>query len=279
MLTTFQLVWLERAGIRSVFFLAPQGRIEAKLPRVADAPHTNGYNPNVLNDKLEQGRYFSISNLSRLLLHLPIVFFFHHFGFWYYESLFVIFCVWHILLIVMESYKMGILTLIPPDPLATEPPGVEYRPNPWGDAWFLPKRFESVERYEKLRMEKFQSFTLWFMHLARFTKDQRAQGKKIEFVTHASYSELARFEAGTRVSELVHLIFCGFDLIPVVVAILTHQYWWLIYHSWIFSGDSRLVLLQRYHRTRVWKTILRFREREDKRKKKLTEMAEAVSVK
>lgn len=266
MLTIKQLKWMEAIGIRTVFKLAPSARIELQLPLAEAAPSAMGWNPNVIADKREQSRYFAYANFTRFLFHLPVLVFFAKVHTWWAFVLFSTFCVWHLLLVAMEIYKSGIYDLLPHDADAKEPPGVEFRPNPWGDGIFLPKRFESERFYERLGILPFQSFVLWYMHIARLTKQQRKEGRKIDFVTHVSYSELSRFEAGTRVGELVHIIFILFDLIPLTLVFVHKQHLWLPYMLFQVWGDTGLVLLQRYHRVRVWPMILKFREREERRK-------------
>lgn len=268
MLSTSALAWLEKAGIRKVFFFAPNGRVESVLPMVGDAPKTPGYSAQLLNEKVEASRYFAISNAVRLGLHLPIVVMFFLFGITAIAPavLFTIFCLWHALLVFLEFYKTGILFRIPPDPEAKGVPGEAFEPSPWGDNWFVPKPWETEKFYRRLGLPMFQKITLFYIYVARLSRKERRQGKQIEFVKHKNFSELARFEAGTRIGEMVHSYFVGFDVIPVVYAVLHHNPAWIGYTLFILWGDSWLVLLQRYHRVRIWKTFVRYRERAAKQR-------------
>ena len=268
MLSTKALAWLERAMIRKVFFLAPSGLVESALPLSGDAFHAKGYSEQLLQEKIEASRYFASANVSRTILHLPIVVMFYLAPDWWWKlagAMFTVFCLWHLLLVFLEIYKSGIMHRIPADPDAKGVPGETYVPTPWGDNYFTPRKWESERFYERLGIIPFQKFTLWYIYVARLTRQERKQGKQIEFVKHKSFSELARFENGTRIGEMVHSYFVGFDLIPVLYALLLHHPGWIAYTLFILWGDSWLVLLQRYHRVRIWKTFVRIRDREARR--------------
>jgi len=168
--------------------------------------------------------------------------------------------------VFLEFYKTGILFRITPDLEAKGVPGETFEPSPWGDNYFVPKRWETEGFYRVLGLPTFQKVTVFYIYIARLSRKERKEGRQIEFVRHKSFSELARFEAGTRIGEMVHSYFVGFDTIPVAYAIYHHHPGWIAYTLFILWGDSWLVPLQRYHRVRIWKTFVRYRDRQAKRK-------------
>jgi hypothetical protein len=127
------------------------------------------------------------------------------------------------------------------------------------DVWFAPKRFESLELYERLGV-------LWIKRYVPTGGDYFRKTYGVRVIDIQSTGEsLLQFEERTRVYEAIH--------VGAFLAFLLFSIWQLVSGRTTGLGfvlacvvDVLLilspVLLQRYNRLRVYKAIRRMRKRQ-----------------
>jgi hypothetical protein len=234
---------------------------EPALPASDQVSQLAGYSAARIKAMEDGVRYFAMANFLRIVITLPILtmFWVHNAFFWFW--LWVLFCTYHATIVLAEFYKATLVGLLRPDPDPNAKAEEEIG-QPWGDRWFRPRKFESEKFYRFLGIEFFRFLTTAYIEKTKLTLERRSTGERVKYVEKPSPQDLLRFELGTRTAEMIHGIMAVFGLIPAIFA-LTNGLWfpYIPYTLWILWGDSWLVLLQRYHRVRVWKTIERLRTR------------------
>ena len=128
------------------------------------------------------------------------------------------------------------------------------------DVWFAPKRFESLELYERLGV-------LWIKRYVPTGGDyfRRKFGVRVIDI-HSTIESLLTFEQRTRVYEAIHvgaflafLLFSIWQLVSGRTTGLGFAIACVVYVLLILSP----VPLQRYNRLRVYKAIGRMRKRRE----------------
>lgn len=262
------LRFLEMVGIRGIYVFTANSVQEPILPPVKLAPQERGWSEAQLYERRSGSRYFSWANILRTVLHLPVI----GFGVFYNIALitwiFGFLAVGHILLTIVESYKAGIVEMIPVDEEGSHID--HFVPANFYEWWFSPKFWESEKLYQILGLRVFQHMTTYVISLTRLTRHERKQGQKVEYLGQMTPTQVLRFEVSTRVGEIVHGVMGLVDLIPLILAIQMKAHWgWVLYMIWILWGDISLGFLQRYHRLRIWKFVSKCRERVERKAKLL----------
>ena len=251
---------LESIGVRRLYLFIAGSVQEPVLPTVAGAPTTKGWDEEQLEERLSGSRYFRNANLIRAALHVPVIVFGALHGYESLISVFAALALGHLLLALVESYKSGIVRMMPPDEDGVEVS--EFVPANFGERWFAPKRWETDRLYGIIGIKPFQALTTFLIKHIWLTKDERKAGKQVEYLRSMSPTKILRFENATRVGEMVHLSMGAIDAVPLILAIwLGAHPAWIAYFVWIFWGDTWLGFLQRYHRLRVWKLVERSRRK------------------
>ncbi len=254
------LRFLELVGVRALYLFICASVQEPTLPSVGSAGATKGWSAEQLYERRSGSRYFAGANLIRTVLHLPVIAYGTIHGYKWVTLLFSFFAICHLLLTIVESYKSGIVDLIPEDEKGSEID--KFVPANFAAWWFAPKRWESEEFYHRIGIKPFQWMTTAIIKYIWLTKEERKQGVKVEYLRSMNPTQVLRFEVSTRVGEMVHMAMGLMDGIPLVLAITTKSGWgWVLYFAWIFWGDTWLGFLQRYHRLRVWKLVVRCRKK------------------
>lgn len=255
----------ERLGMR-VFYVFITNLVKDRLlPPAKEANSAKGWAEHDIRERIESARYFGRAQVVRALCNIPMI----YVGWkgnapWVLYSFLALLAV-QILMIGVEVYKHAITSLLTADPDATpEPP-----PNSFGDWYFTPKKWESEKFYRAIGIEGFRTFVNWYISSTRLTREEKTTGKKVEYVAKPAPNDLLRFEVGTRIGEIVHLIIALINIMPLVVAIQQYFHGYIIFHCAFFVwGDFYLVLLQRYHRLRIWQTAQKLRERIARKEKR-----------
>ncbi len=251
-------------GFRGLYLTVCRLTGQRAIPSLAEVASAPGWSEEEKEDLLLSARYFSTGNFMRALLFVPFVIFGLTKSGWFIAGVFSVLITFHLVLMVMELYKLQLALRLVPD---HEKPPINKGPLPptHGDWWFRPRAFETEAFYRMIGIKFFQWITTTYIQKTSISKVDRREGKKVEFVQRPNPHDLHQFELRTRVGETTHLITALFDLMPLIHAIATKSWWWLPYILWIIYGDVGCTFLQRYHRTRVWPLLTRFRERDQRK--------------
>lgn len=250
----------EALGVRALYVFTASSVQEPILPSTKDAPEKKGWSAEQLHERRSGSRYFAAANMIRTVFHLPVIVFSVIYGFKWVTWLFSFFAVCHLLLALVESYKAGIVELVPPDEKGSEID--QFVPANFAEHWFSPKPWESEKFYHAIGIKWFQALTTLIIKHIWLTKAERKSGVEVEYLRSHTPVQVLRFEVATRVGEMVHMAMGLMDGIPLVLAATHKLGWgWVLYFVWIFWGDTWLGFLQRYHRLRVWKLVQRCRKK------------------
>lgn len=275
---------LELLGVRYLYRMTGGGISGQLLPTATDAPTTPGWSHADLEDLLEGARYFGIANFVRLILHIPVLVFLSWQQAWGFVTVFSVVVAFHLLCVVLEVYKFGVARRLVADESAVAQSEHSVltvgEALPWGNWFWRNRKWETERFYRALGMDWFQEIVTTYIDLTRLNRRERKSGEKVEYLGKMSPSDLARFEAGTRLGEFAHWIFAALDLGPVVVCALhfKQQWPWMFYLGFLLWGDSSLALLQRFHRLRITGLLERYRAREQRKVQKKTERTGAASL-
>lgn len=254
------LRFLELVGVRLLYRFIAASVQEPVLPSVGEAPSVRGWSAEQLYERRSGSRYFAGANLIRAVLHLPVIAYGSLYGYAWLTWIFSILAGGHLLLTVVESYKSGVVDLIPEDEAGSEID--TFVPANFVEGWFAPKRFETEAFYHAIGIKPFQWMTTAIIKHIWLTREERKRGVKVEYLRSMNPTQVLRFEVATRVGEMVHMAMGLIDAVPLVLSILVPQGWgWSLYFAWICWGDTWLGFLQRYHRLRVWKLVVRSRKK------------------
>jgi hypothetical protein len=213
---------------------------------------------------VDSARYFVIANWIRLVFYLPVIGVFAWVGQWFGFSLAVLLAIWHLMCIVVERYKLSLLRLVPkPAPAPALTPALPFLQvqGKLGESYYRPKRFESPALYQAIGGEVIRKLVLEYTQRTKLTPERRARGEKADYLAERSGKAILDFEFGTRVGEKLHLLALSFNIPILILAWISTPIWFGAYVSLMVLLDGYLVLLQRYHRSRVWGTVVRLRKK------------------
>lgn len=166
--------------------------------------------------------------------------------------------------ILNERYKRAICNqLLENGKMGERPiPSVKVPEKPMADWYFVPKFWESPKLYYNIGVEFFRLIIVDGVTGCRYPPHERVTDAK--FMENLGMDDVLGLEATTRVSEFIHL--CAF----LGRLFLAFCFWGMEFATdlyFVLFGilDLYFVLLQRYHRTRVWKLVQRYRTRKAKR--------------
>lgn len=229
------------------------------LPRSGEIGSYDGACQVVLDRESGRSRYIGLSNFLRAVLYVPfLVMFLLHDGRWQFWLYFAM-GVCHLALTMVETYKAALLSMAKPG--AEEGKSNEITVEPWADWYFAPKKFETEKYFTRLGMEWFRTLVLTYTNWAMLNRSQRKSGRKLEFVSRPTPQEVLRFDLESRYAELSHTVLLAIDMVFVTFTIV-HRVWWIMpYSLWVLWGECSLVFLQRYHRARMWRSVVRARRK------------------
>lgn len=223
-----------------------------------EAPLPAGPDPEWPRERIEVqqhwSRYYLVSNLVRGAIYIPFfIFALEAHLTWTLVTVIPLF-VLHGLSIILELYKQALMAAAikgASDEPYHEP--VSLRTEQLTRQTLRLFAFENRNFYKNLGMEMIRKITflyVWMSGAAKVSKYLEKSGRE----------QAANFAISTISAEIVHGIGAVFN------AILTYQMWragqWSL--SWYaflwFYMDANLVLLQRYHRVRIWSVLKRARK-------------------
>ncbi len=252
----------EWTGIRAFYVFMAQLAGEPVLPKLGEGE--THLSPGAVAEWRTNARYHEWANIVLYWTYIPglvgglIIPNYALFWISFVLSLINVACV------LAERYKRAVCT----DLLARGATGIEELPRPkapekpLADWYFVPKRWESVKLYETYGGERFRQMMVDATTACRFPPHLRKGNA--QFIASMGRDEILGFEATTRTAEMIHT---GGFVLHLVFFI---AFWRLepaiaVYLFLLLLFDFYFMVLQRYHRNRVWKLVERFRTRRPRR--------------
>lgn len=252
--------FLEVTGIRGLYVFVTQTAKQVPLPPVGQLGSFQKWTKEDQETTISHARYFGTSNFLRCVLNGPFLVMFATHDAWWQFWFYVVQNVLHALLVLVEIYKVSLAKLVTPvEAGEKEPEDVPSRP--FADWYFRPKGWETERFYQLIGVGSVRKLLLMYTSWALLSKEQRRTGEKPEYVTRPSANQILRFDNESRIAECCHGVLALFDVVPLVFAIQHHLWWWMPYILWAVWGDSWLVMLQRLHRVRLWRSVLKARRK------------------
>lgn len=248
--------WIDRK-LSCVFNEAPLDRYapEDQLPR------------SYVLKRLLRGQYSEVVNAMCALIYqtLALICWFGGFpGLAFFAELIT---AHHFLIVPIERYKRSLLDdwlghpeALTAGPADLEPPYLRTKREliHW---YFRPFRFESEKFYERIFVDSYRTFVGWLTGLIESGANDEAKAQAPNSLKNPNIEQLDEFEKATRTSETVHLIGI-LEHIPFVWAFLMKPYW-LGLAAMLGIGYLNVyaIFLQRQHRARLFKLLLRRADR------------------
>ena len=215
--------------------------------------------------KLESYRagaqYFGFANLFRALVYVWPLLLLWRLRLYGFIVWMVVIAAFHICVALLEIYKALRIKQVLPHATETgeDPAGKASRKST--DWIFAPRKWESEKFYRVIGVWKFKQVVTWYVDRTKLTADELKSGKKAQYLAAPSKSESLQFEYDTRVGEGMHLagFMLNFPLFILTLSLGLHGPAFLL--GFVSVLDFVLVLLQRCHRIRVWRTVSRLRGR------------------
>lgn len=250
---------LEALGIRALHLLLAKIGREHAVPSAGQVERGVGWRPTAeeMPERIKWTRYFGASNIIKIALYIPMMGTMVYHSAWGLTAWALSLIGLHLLMLVVELYKSLLYQSMviqgrygdEPEPTIPEPVLVA-RLKHW---YFTPRRFENQRFYEVIGVDQIRRFVVWYTNKVRGTNGKR----RSSFMGQPSRHGLLLFEAKTRVSEMVHLSGVALNF-PFLAFFWVHGSWWLtVYATLFWMVDLSMVLLQRFLRVRVWKSISR----------------------
>ena len=237
----------ELIGVRAFYtFLAPPWH---RVPSVRELRDGQYLSAETFRKGIRDARYYTGANGLRLLTYIPI-----YYGLVKLQdrlalSMLVALSAFHLVSILAETYKAIVLlsakkmgrvvddpSLVPIPPEPPKPPLKGY---------FSPYRFESKRGYQSIAME-------WFrVRVAKFV-DSLSGGPSTD---RGSRKGLHNFVQDTIAAEKIHWIAAVLSFVMALPFYVQGDRGMSAYASVLVVLDLYLVMLQRYHRTRVWEAL------------------------
>jgi len=257
----------ERLGLRPVFGLIA-GLFGESLPPPSSVKVTS-CTPDEAGEWRRvcvRTRYYETLNLIAIIVYTPFLT-------WlilYCSKAFAGYCLAlvlsHIAALLLERYKRarcdGLLTAAGIQdrtvdaaqiwrPLTPNvPPVLKLAPIRW---YFTPKRFESERHYRALGMGPFRAFVLMLIRATGTAAETDAGYERIVTTRSAVHA----FEAQTRVAEATHLMGMA-EHVPFLYAVFeARNAFGAVYLAFMLAVNLYCVMLQRWHRLRVWPVVQR----------------------
>lgn len=245
-----RLKWFERSG-RFYELIGIRGFYAWITGVGGGKPLPNTKNPaeipvNHLETTKADSRYFEIANLLRAGFYLPPMVALFIVRQWFGFGILLFLVVFHFLCVATERYKRALLNIHQPgpaEPLVGDPNATITQ------HWFYsPKKFETNKFYRRIGLDYIRGRVRYYTRKTRFS---RGEEKPVEYIEDQSPAAYARFEQGTRIGEMLHLVAMFLNLPPAFTAALAREWIWMVYLLLVAGADLYLALLQRYHRRRV----------------------------
>lgn len=209
-------------------------------------------------------RYFRTANFWRLLVYV-----FPFFAVlaelretslaWIPLGTILYFVGFHVLCITLETYKMLLSNHHEPnlpqeaDRVLEEPDiAPDIRLSPKMHWYFSPKFYETEPFYRAIGMPWFKNLVTNYIEATKFDREQKKLGKKNVFVKGRSVDDAKTFIRDTRVAETIHIAAFFINLPLILEGMILRRYTVVWFVLPVLALDAYLILLQRYHRLRIW---------------------------
>lgn len=251
-------------GIRPYYKLLAKLSGDPRLPSFREP--IESLNLEVTKEEVETLRensgYFQKVNFARVTVYSPWVVFFA----WKHESwiltIILILCAVHLITAVVEPYKALMCERLLLGgakfaETAKAKPNIEGRTK----GYFVPAKFETVEFYKFIGMERFRKIMTSWTDFAKLSPLEKEQGKKATYIERPNRQQLEEFVRSTEYAEIFHLA-GGLVNLPFLIYFIIHpSIIGILLALGMLYMDIWCSLLQRYHRVRMWKTLQRLRDR------------------
>lgn len=215
-----------------------------------------------LEEAIRHARYYAWANGLRGLMYVPVAIGLLRIGAWFAFYFLLALMLFHALCILAENHKLAAATEIletgrisTVEPIPIQRGADEMPPKNW---YFIPKSIESPQLYKLIGVAALRTVVNWYIDLTQLTKEERAAGKKAKHMP-STRTGMLDYETETRQAEIMHGIAGAFNFIPFV-ALWEAKEWALVaYVFLIILLDLYLVLLQRFHRVRIYSALRRRR--------------------
>lgn len=244
--------WVD-AKLSAVFGEVPLPRYEpgSELPRA------------YVHNKVLRGQYSEVVNAMCMMIYLGLMLLClvaDHRGLAVWS---IVLAFHHWIVLPIERYKRALVEewLRHPEALTDDwveqeewYPRGEKELNHW---YFAPKRFESEKFWDRIGVHSFRLFVFWLTRLAESISDSEAAQHAPNQLKSTDVRQLDKFERETRTSETVHLIGI-LEHLPFALVFLQKLYWpGLIYLLGMAYLNLYAIFLQRHHRVRLFKLLMR----------------------
>lgn len=212
-----------------------------------------------MREAFYKSQYVEVVNMMATLIHLTLlglILWQGHMGLAVY--CFLVMMV-HVLPIPIERYKRACIGswMAHPEALTSGDYTIAHRRSlgQLQHPYFQPKPWETEERYEKIGVWTFKRFAFWLSSLSnKLPGDQESTTNTLG---SRDLGRIDSFERGTRVGEAIHLVGIA-QHIPFWWWFAVTQYWvGLIYLLWPLYLNLYAALLQRQHRARIFRLLVR----------------------
>lgn len=169
----------------------------------------------------------------------------------------------HLLILPIERYKRALLNewfahpeALHDGPADPDPPYLRTvdQLRHW---YFRPLSFESEKFYDRIGVHSYRIFVFWLTGLIESFADEESRKQAPNQIKNPSIEQLDQFEVGTRTSETVHLVGI-LEHLPFAIVFIQKSYWLgIFYMLGIAYLNIYAILLQRQHRVRLFKLLMR----------------------
>lgn len=244
--------------------------IDRILSQIFRDPTLSPYQPgqrrnfHELRQAFYKGQYAEVVNVMTTLIYMTLAGLFLWKGVMFGAFYAFAIIIPHVLPVPIERWKRYCIQtwLDHPDSLIHEvPPLPELRGEHAFRHWFYtPRRWESEAAYDKIRVNWFRIYVFWLSSLSnKLPGDAESTSNTLPSMRDAR--ALDSFEQTTRLSEGMHWFGLS-QYLPFLFLIPNPAAWpGLLFLLWPTSLNVYSILLQRQHRTRIFRLLLRARDK------------------
>ncbi len=253
----------ERSG--RIYEVTGVAALDRFLCRIFGDTPLSAYDPNRtesrqrIREAYYKGQYVEVVNIMASLIHLTLLILILFIGHVWLAVYCCLVMVVHIVPVPIERHKRAcIMQWLAHDESLEDREYVLGHMRSLGQLrhpYFRPKPWETEELYEKLGAWTFKRFAFWLSSLSN-----KLPGDEVSTANTLGSRDMARidaFERGTRLGEGIHLIGIA-QHIPFWWTFALQQYWvGLVYLLWPLYLNLYASLLQRQHRARIFRLLVR----------------------
>lgn len=250
--------------------------IDAKLSKVFGESPLVRYAPGdslsreYLQGKMLRGQYSEVVNAMCFLIYVGLMVICWLAGHWGLGAWSALIAFTHWIVMPIERYKRALSEeWMRTEGALTDEPFIDeslyLRSEPQLRHWYFePKPWESEKLYDRVGVHSFRLFVFWLTQLAETIASDDAKQFSPNQLKQSGAEQLDKFERDTRTSETVHLIGV-LQHLPFAIVFLNKLYWpGIFYLLGMAYLNVYAILLQRHHRTRLFKVLLRRAQRAQK---------------